>query len=417
MEQWTPELQASIAEALAASANVSTSSVALVDVRPVSAEAAAAAAAAPSSSAGRRLMQEAAAPPAAPAAEPKPVKNGIQATFFVKTPDPDALNKRMQVAAGDGTLSKGLTAKGVPYQPDVAVQTYYREWLAVYDAYISYDSGGWMLMVALLMGELSCRCTRALISLPPPCPVSSPPHAAPPRRAHFPLWALAPLIIGILLLLALAALGVIWYRNRRSGNQKPLQTKELALPKTDKPAAAAAAAAPAPAAPTGGDKASSGGGGKASSGGGAAAAAAKPAATADAALDANEEKLYGASNIPLRKLAGATKAAKARAEAAAKAEADAEAAAAAAAASGSGLKVNVRSPGAALTSLTSSTKANQGDRARFWAQFQETWQQVRESKRLKETQEPGTPSSGTAWTETTASETSEKRPPPPGKKK
>jgi hypothetical protein len=43
----------------------------------------------------------------------------------------------------------------------------------------------------------------------------------------------------------------------------------------------------------------------------------------------------------------------------------------------------------------------QAERAKFWAQFQETWQQVRQTKKVKE-DEPGTPSSGTNWTDTDA---------------
>jgi hypothetical protein len=55
-----------------------------------------------------------------------------------------------------------------------------------------------------------------------------------------------------------------------------------------------------------------------------------------------------------------------------------------------------------VNSLTGGARGQQqAERAKFWAQFQETWQQVRETKRLKEDGEPGTPSSGTAWTETT----------------
>jgi hypothetical protein len=60
--------------------------------------------------------------------------------------------------------------------------------------------------------------------------------------------------------------------------------------------------------------------------------------------------------------------------------------------------------------MNSKTRAPQAERARFWAQFQETWHQVRESKALKERSgEPGTPSSGTAWTETTAGARSMRR--------
>ncbi|KIY99300.1 hypothetical protein MNEG_8659 [Monoraphidium neglectum] len=51
--------------------------------------------------------------------------------------------------------------------------------------------------------------------------------------------------------------------------------------------------------------------------------------------------------------------------------------------------------------MTSGKGSQQAERAKFWAQFQETWQQVRETKRLKEDGDPGTPSSGTNWTETT----------------
>lgn len=69
-------------------------------------------------------------------------------------------------------------------------------------------------------------------------------------------------------------------------------------------------------------------------------------------------------------------------------------------------RTNVRStnqlpttPGS-TSSMRPSDKGQQAaERAKFWAQFQETWQQVRENKREKE-EEPGTPSSGTNWTDT-----------------
>ena len=79
--------------------------------------------------------------------------------------------------------------------------------------------------------------------------------------------------------------------------------------------------------------------------------------------------------------------------------------------SGSGWATNVRpaapaaaataaGAGAAAAAAAKSANPQQAERAKFWAQFNDTWQQVRATKEQRDGDEPGTPSSGTNWTET-----------------
>jgi hypothetical protein len=82
--------------------------------------------------------------------------------------------------------------------------------------------------------------------------------------------------------------------------------------------------------------------------------------------------------------------------------------------SGSGWATNVRpaapaaaaaaaagAAGAGAAAAATSANPQQAERAKFWAQFNDTWQQVRATKeQQRDGDEPGTPSSGTNWTET-----------------
>lgn len=54
-------------------------------------------------------------------------------------------------------------------------------------------------------------------------------------------------------------------------------------------------------------------------------------------------------------------------------------------------------PSNSMMSQRDDYNAQRSERARFWAQFQETWDQVRQNQGAHSTGEPNTPSSGTAW--------------------
>ncbi|GBF97025.1 hypothetical protein Rsub_09498 [Raphidocelis subcapitata] len=370
--QWTAQLTQSIGNAIAATGNVSAADVRLADVRPFV-----------TPSAGRRRLLQTA--------------NGVQAVYFAVSPDPDDVNTRLQLAASDGSLAKALAAYGVPSssQPSVALKSFY---------------------------------------------------GPPPSATTFPLWLLAPILVGVVALVALTVLACVLIRRcRRGGGAEPRHAEFAPAPlgsfgeKVPLPAAAAAAAAPAAAPAAGSDKdyhsqrpyeahaspatvpaspaplpspARSGGGAPAA----AAAAAAAPVVSHSVRLTSNGGTSGGggggmdASFQPPAPIRTSSR--------------DLNASppplppppATAAAAGPSGAppaqwRTNVRPAGpvggggVAAGGVNSMTSANRGqqqaERAKFWAQFQETWQQVRETKRLKEDGEPGTPSSGTAWTETT----------------
>lgn len=138
-----------VANALSSVTNVPTSSISTLDVRPFTGTArSTAAAAAPK----RMLLQEVAAT----------AGNGVQATYFLATDDPNGASQRLSAAANDGTLSARLAQYGINSQAGgLRVQNY----------------------------------------LQPP---------ASSTAGAFPLWALAPIIVGGLLLLALLCLSVWW---------------------------------------------------------------------------------------------------------------------------------------------------------------------------------------------------------------
>ena len=110
--KWTPQLTQNVGNAIAASGNVSTRAVRLVDVRPF----------VPAASAGRRLLQAAAG-----GATGGGSTGGVQAVYFAESADPDAVSTRLQMAASDGSLAKSLIAYGVPSsaQPTVALKSFY----------------------------------------------------------------------------------------------------------------------------------------------------------------------------------------------------------------------------------------------------------------------------------------------------
>lgn len=148
-----------VANALSSVTNVPTSSISTLDVRPFTG-----AARSTAQPPKRLLLQQAAV-----------AGNGVQATYFLATDDPNAVSQRLSAAANDGTLSARLAQYGINSQAGgLRVQNY----------------------------------------LQPP---------ASSAAGAFPLWALAPIIVGGLLLLALLSLSVWWccLRSKSRGTKAP----------------------------------------------------------------------------------------------------------------------------------------------------------------------------------------------------
>eukprot|EP00775_Hariotina_reticulata_P007238 gene7238-7451_t len=109
--------------------------------------------------------------------------NGVQATYFLATDDPTAVSQKLSAAAGDGSLSTKLSQYG-----------------------ISSQAGG----------------LKVQSFLPPP----PPPADSGSSSSGFPLWALAPIIGGVLGLLLLVL--VLWCcccrkdRKSKQGKEKKL---------------------------------------------------------------------------------------------------------------------------------------------------------------------------------------------------
>lgn len=143
-----------VANALSSVTNVPTSSISTLDVRPFTG---AARTAVPK----RLLLQDAG--------------NGVQATYFLATEDPNGVSQRLSAAANDGTLSARLAQYGITAQAGgLRVQNYLQ------------------------------------------------PQPLAPAAPSFPLWALAPIIVGGVLLLVLMAL-LAWcccFRKKR-GKKAP----------------------------------------------------------------------------------------------------------------------------------------------------------------------------------------------------
>jgi hypothetical protein len=267
LTKWSAQLTQDIGNAIAASANVSTASVQLADVRPLPAAEAKAEAKAPApapaaeakapapapaaeakapapapaaeakapapapapapAAGGRKLLQTPAAAPApapapapvpapAPAAEAKPAApaaeapaapapfalppappvaagGGVQAVYFVSSPEPETVNARLMAAAADGSFAKSLAAYGVPFQPAVALKTFYGcealfskggagAWTTLTSGgseSVSTSRGRGLLALAALN---PARCAHRHSSAPVP-PLRPPPPPQPPRRA------------------------------------------------------------------------------------------------------------------------------------------------------------------------------------------------------------------------------------------
>jgi hypothetical protein len=419
LSAWNAQLTQAVGNAIAAASNLSASDVRLVDVRPFA------------SGARRRLLQT----------------TGVQAVFFARTADPDAVNTRLQVAASDGSFAKSLVAFGVPAasQPSVALKSYYgrerararawaggsdgaRAWAGGSDRGRAWAGGSGGARAGAAAGvRLPCACCARLhqpplAPLPPPTPTPTP--AAPPATRSFPLWALAPILVGVLALVAALVLGYSALRRCRGGPDHaefapgplPKSSSKGSLPRAPSSAAgyanggggkdyhsarpfeahATAAAVPAAPAPLGGELPVSRSVRVPS---GQLPDAAPPVLSAPAAF----------APAPL----AAAVAPDVRPPAPIRTGAAGAPAAAAAAPQQQQWRTNVRpaaavaaepAPGAVSSMTSAKAKGGQqAERARFWAQFNETWQSVRETKQMKEDGgEPGTPSSGTAWTETTA---------------
>lgn len=380
----TRQYTQNVANALSSVTNVPSTSISALDVRPFTG----------SGGSGRRrraLLQSSG--------------NGVQATYFLATQDPSGVSTSLSQAANDGTLSTRLGQYGIQAQ-----------------------AGG----------------LKVQSFLPAP-------QGSGSSSGGFPLWAIGPIVGGVVLLALLAGLICCCRRKRAakkateyapdakavsaSGSDLPKSTYDYTpsspgvyTPVTASAAGVGAAAATAAAAanrsPSKGDdlpvsrsikvvggpesvtgsaitrweSGSSMGGG----GGSSFSRAAAPAAAA----------APGSGLTPVRTSSG---------NVAGSVEMAGGAAAAAAAGSGrvgepssaaAGWRSNVRPASGQLPASAGATSSmaatagksgQQAERAKFWAQFQETWQQVRQTQNINDG-EPGTPSSGTNWTDVTGTD-------------
>eukprot|EP00879_Flechtneria_rotunda_P005892 GHRR01006198.1.p1 GENE.GHRR01006198.1~~GHRR01006198.1.p1 ORF type:complete len:616 (+),score=203.76 GHRR01006198.1:1123-2970(+) len=367
----TQQYSQNVANALASVTNVPSTSVTAIDVRPFLGS---------SSSSGRRRLAQAAG-------------NGVQATYFMASNDPSAVSARLSQAANDGILSNRLSQYG-----------------------ISAKAGGLKVQSFLPASDNGLN------------PVT------PSSGSSFPLWSLAIIIPGALAVIGLATWGALRYKRRSSDT-----SAEHYAPSFSKAAADADYDLPKSydynPAPLGtGSFSSNGGKSIGATAAAGAAAAALPAKSTpfrsktpedlpvsksvkvtipdhapltspasdisnialplkDAAATANPSALP-AILTPVRTSVGGVPVA-----GSASRPTDSTAA--------TTWRSNVRpatgqlpSTGGATSSMANPAKTTQqAERAKFWAQFQETWQQVRQNKQLNE--EPGTPSSGTNWTDNT----------------
>jgi len=448
VSQFASSYSQGVANALAQAGGVSSSAVQRVDLRPAAAAASSGRRRRRRSAARRFLLQQ---------QQQQPSPGAVQATYFVQSADPDAVAQRLQQSAGDGALVTALGNNGVPLAPSLSLKSY------------------------LPSGSLGGGGEGA---------------AAPARGSGvgFPMWGLAPIIVGGLLLLGTIFAVLICCRQRRAR-----KARAAALPAGGKlvvggvaaagaGAAGAAAAraaddnhkppvppvstaaptaystdpyadpyAPAPAvdakrsgsaslnAALGGGTAPapppSAGGAATAAGVGVGVGVGAAAATAAAAASARRGSSGGGADLQSHGVPLSPAARVPSTSAAAPSASEWKTAgggggpsgggggsgggAAAAAAAGPSRSVGGGAAGAvgagaalaagASASAGGRSSAQQAERAKFWAQFQESWQQVRQDKASKEGagaagggggaggagggDEPGTPSSGTQWTD------------------
>jgi hypothetical protein len=397
-----------VANALAQVGGVPNSDVQAVDLRP-----------AQSSSSGRRRLQRAVARRFLLQSSSS---GAVQSTYFLRSSDPEALAQRLQTSAQDGSLERALGNNGVQAAPSLSLKSY--------------------LPAGSLGGEGGAD------------------GASGGSNGGFPLWALAPIIIGSLLLLGLLIGGCLLCRRRRArARASAVPAGKLVVGGGAAAAAGvgaagvgmaaayngkvppAVAAAPAAAAPTaysadpyadpyapvdttttaakrtGSESLNAALGGArpaaAAVGVGAVGGAAAVAAATRGGKDIQSVPIEPSPPRPTTGSASAaapsaaewrsTSSASQQQRAGSSGGVGAGTAAAAAGAAG------VAGGAAAAGAGAGKTSAQQAERAKFWAQFQESWQQVRQNKPSGGAaggpggkpgdDEPGTPSSGTQWTD------------------
>jgi hypothetical protein len=358
-----------------------------------------------------------------------------QATYFLRSAEPEALAQRLQQSAQDGSLVRALGNNGVQGTPSLSLK--------------SYLPAG-----SLAEGEGAQGQAGA-------------------TKGGFPLWALAPIIIGSLLLLGLVAGLCLFCRKRRAAKRAQAVPAGKLVVGGGAAAAAAAAAgvgaagvgvaaarhhqhdngkgaavtaavpapvptaystdpyadpyAPADTQRTGSEalNAALGGARPAAAAVGVGAGAAAVGVGGAAAVGATRKDIQSvpiepSPPRPSASAAAAPSAAEWRSTSSASQQqqqqqraagisggAGTSASAAGAAAGAAGVAGGAAAAGAGGAGKTS---AQQAERAKFWAQFQDSWQQVRQNKPgaggggpggagKPGDDEPGTPSSGTQWTD------------------
>jgi hypothetical protein len=408
VSQYASGYSQGVANALATVGGVPSSDVRQVDVRPAAAASSAAAA-------GRRrfarrfLLQQ----------QASSSSSAVQATYFLQSTEPEALAQRLQQSAQDGSLVTALGNNGVQGTPSLSLKSYLPA------GSLGGGEGG---------------------------------SGANANKGGFPLWALAPIIIGALLLLGLLVGLCLCCRRRRAQ-----QNRAKALPAGGKLVVGGAAAAGVGAAAGGVAAARAADNGKVAT-----TTTAPTAYSTDPYADpyaptTNVEATRSGSAALNAALGGGSAPAAPLAAAGVGAAGVGAAAAASGRRSGSGggggkdiqsvpLPAPARTPSASGAAPSASewktgggagggassqqrsaggagptaaavgaagaaavgaagvgaatagrSSAQQAERAKFWAQFQESWQQVRQNKEGtaagKDADEPGTPSSGTQWTD------------------
>lgn len=249
--------------------------------------------------------------------------NGVQATYFMKTDDPVNVSQQLSTAAESGVLSRQLGQYGISSPA----------------------------------GSLKVQ------SFVPGAPQST----GSSQSKKFPLWALAPIIIGSLLLLGLAGC-LLWFcccrKDRKAKEYAPNDKYDQALPLAK---SYEYSPTPAPGYPPIHDSPNK--------------AVVRPANPGDLPVS-RSLKLDSPGSAQADIWSPDHTAAAPANLAPVKTTAAAAGAGAAGATAASAWQSNVRPgsgevpAGAATSSMSGAKSAQHAERAKFWAQFQETWQQV-----------------------------------------
>eukprot|EP00878_Enallax_costatus_P018044 GHUV01018973.1.p1 GENE.GHUV01018973.1~~GHUV01018973.1.p1 ORF type:complete len:699 (+),score=218.76 GHUV01018973.1:203-2299(+) len=254
--------------------------------------------------------------------------NGVQATYFLQTDDPVNVSQKLSTAAESGVLSRQLGQYGI-------------------------SSPASSLKVGMYVPSASTG-------------------AAQPSSKGFPLWALAPIIIGALLLLGLLAFLWFWFCFRRTKRAKEYAPDEKY---TDQalPVAKSYEYSPTPVAayPPVVDTPTK------------SVSVARPPTPEGDLPVSRSVKMTPPDQAVQEQWSPNTPSAAPASLPPLKTTTAAAGAAAAGATAASAWQSNVRPAsgqlpaGAATSSMSGTKNAAQAERAKFWAQFQETWQQVK----------------------------------------